>query len=96
MAIFEGFSPTQDTASAKQEALKLASVHSAIATASNGAYIGPSLTELVRTTQTRIHPRIEKVSNGYTVTIDNETFIAENVEAVTGIISAQLLKLGAK
>lgn len=41
-------------------------------------------------------PRIEKVANGYTVSIDYELYIAENVEAVTGIISAQLLKLGAK
>jgi hypothetical protein len=43
-----------------------------------------------------ITPRIEKVANGYTVTIDYEMYIAENIEQVTGIISAQLLKLGAK
>lgn len=43
-----------------------------------------------------ILPRITKVTNGYTVEIDGDAFIAENVEAVTGIISAQLLKLGAK
>jgi hypothetical protein len=41
-------------------------------------------------------PRIEKVTNGYTVSINKELYIAENVEAVTGIISAQLLKLGVR
>jgi hypothetical protein len=39
---------------------------------------------------------ISKVSNGYVVSFDEERFIAENAEQVNGIISAQLLKLGAK
>jgi hypothetical protein len=42
-----------------------------------------------------IMPRIEKVANGYTVGIEYEIYIAENIEQVNGIISAQLLKLGA-
>ena len=39
---------------------------------------------------------ISKVSNGYVVYFDEERFIAENAEQVNGVISAQLLKLGAK
>jgi hypothetical protein len=39
---------------------------------------------------------ISKVSNGYVVSFDEERFIAENAEQVNGIVSAQLLKLGAK
>jgi len=38
---------------------------------------------------------ISKVSNGYVVSFDEERFIAENAEQVNGIVSAQLLKLGA-
>lgn len=93
MAIFEGFSPKQGAARAQEEAMKLASVHSSLV-----AHSGITLRESNTSWQSAnaIVPRIEKVANGYTVDIYGETFIAENVEAVTGIISAQLLKLGAK
>jgi hypothetical protein len=43
-----------------------------------------------------LHLSIEKVSNGYLVGAGDERFIAENAEQVNGIISAQLLRLGAK
>lgn len=43
-----------------------------------------------------LHLSIEKVSNGYLVGAGDDRFIAENAEQVNGIISAQLLKLGAK
>jgi hypothetical protein len=43
-----------------------------------------------------LHLSIEKVSNGYLVGAGDERFIAENVEQVTGIVSASLIAMGAK
>ena len=72
-------------------------VHNTAIGSSNGSYISNTIRGAGKGWHDHvILPRITKVTNGYTVEIDGDAFIAENVEAVTGIISAQLLKLGAK
>jgi hypothetical protein len=74
----------------------LTAAQNAVLTTSTGTGSYEARREMLTRGGHHLRVDISKVSNGYVVSFDEERFIAENAEQVNGVISAQLLKLGAK